>query len=126
VTTVIGAVTTAVAAVPRTYPLGKVPPSPEFPYGVFSGVLGRGDTYTLDSAHHRRMGAVTVQTFGRTIDSALDQMEKLTARLLDVALALPHCTPLRATFDTPRVVRDPDDAGVIGATQQFTFYAQES
>lgn len=115
------AVATTTAAVPRLYALGSVPAKPAFPYGVYSAVLGRGDAYTLDSTSGRRTGAVTVQTFGRTTDSTSDHMEKVVAHLLDVALDLPDCTPLRAVFDTPRVVRDPDDNGVVSATQQFTF-----
>jgi hypothetical protein len=120
------AVATATAAVPRLYPIGKVPTAVTFPYGVYSAALGRGDSYTLDSRSGCRAGAVTVQTFDHDVNGALDHMAKVTARLLDAALPLPGCTPLRAAFDTPRVVRDPDDGGLIGATQQFTFYAQES
>lgn len=117
------AVATATAAVPRLYPVNKVPRAVEFPYGVYSAVLGSGYAYTLDSVHGLRYGGVTVQTFDHDPEGALDHMEKVTGALLDVALDLPDCTPLRAAFETPRVVRDPDDNGVIGATQQFTFTA---
>jgi hypothetical protein len=124
-TTPMQAVATATAAVPRLYPRGKVPTSPQWPYGVYDAVLGSGTAYGLDSVAGRRNGAVTVQTFDPTTDGAVAHMEKVTAALLDVALDLPDCTPLRATFDTPRVVRDPDAGGVIGATQQFTFNARK-
>lgn len=118
------AVAAATAAVPRLYPVGGVPATPTYPYGAYSALLGRGDAYTLDSVHGERWGRVTVQTFGKTAASALDHMDKVTAAVLDQALAIAgmRATPCRIELD-PAVVRDPDAAGVIGVTSTFTFTA---
>lgn len=125
-TALMDAVTAATNTVPRLYPVGGVPTSPIYPYGVLSAVLGHSDGYSLDARHLVRHGRVVAQTFGRTADSALDHMDKITARLLDKTLAATglQCTPCRAELD-PAVVRDPDAAGVIGVTATFAFTAIE-
>lgn len=118
------AVETTTADVPRFYPINDVPPGkPTYPYGTFSAVLGGGDVYTLDSAHGIRHGLVSVQTFGKTLDSATDHMEKVVAALLDQRLDLAgrFTTPLRAALDRPAVGRDPNDNGVVTVTAPFNF-----
>lgn len=123
-TALMDAVATATAAVPRLYALNSVPASPTYPYGSYSAVLGRGDTYTLEANYGVRWGRVTVQTFGRTADSALDLMDKVVAALLDKRLTIVGYNggPLVADLD-PAVTRDPDDTGVVGVTAAFTFTA---
>jgi hypothetical protein len=118
------AVATATASVARLYPIGSVPASPTYPYGVYSASLGRGDVYTLDSVQGIRFGRVTFQTFGHTADAALDHMDKVAALLQDKRLTISgwRPTPSRAELD-PRVVRDPDDSGVVGVTATWTFTA---
>lgn len=119
------AVATATASVTRLYPVGEVPPTPTFPYGAYSAMLGGGDDYTLDGGHGIRNGLVSVQTFGRTTDSATDHMEKVIDVLLDAVLTLAGwgTTPLRSALDQPALTRDPDDNGVITVTLPFTFTA---
>lgn len=121
-TDLLDAVATATASVDRLYPVNGVPPSPEYPYGSYSAGLGRGDSYTLDSAHGVRWAGVTVQTFGKTETSALELMEDVDGALLDKSLdvgGIPT-TPFRASLDSPAVNRDPNDNGVVTATQHFT------
>lgn len=122
------AVATATAGVQRLYELGKVPAGPTYPYGVYSATLGRGSAYTMDSRHGARLGLVTVQTFGRTVDSATDLMEQVTRALLDKRLPAAgwETTPLRAFLDQPSVNRDPNDNGVITVTMPFNFTATEA
>lgn len=123
-TALMSAVATATAAVPRLYGLSSVPPTPAYPYGSYSALFGRGDAYTLDAAHSLRWGRVTVQTFGRTADSATDLAEKVIAALLDQRLMVAGyaCDPCRLELD-PAATRDPDDAGVVGVTATLTFTA---
>ena len=118
------AVATATAAVLRLYRLNAVPASPAYPYGVFSASLGRGDAYTLDVAHGMRHGRAVVQPFGTTADAALDLMDKVAGALLDVSLAITGYDATPCVFDLePSVVRDPDNAGVVGVTAVFAFTA---
>jgi hypothetical protein len=123
-TALMDAVATATAPVPRLYPLNGVPANPAYPYGVYSAALGRGDAYTLDVSHGLRWGRVTVQTFGRTADAALDHMDKVIAAVLDKRLSITGygSGPLVSELD-PAVTRDPDDTGVVGVTAAFTFTA---
>lgn len=127
-TSLFEAVVDATADLPRLYPLGSVPASPTYPYGVLSAQMGRGDGYTLDSAHGLRWVRVTAQFFGRTSASALDHAEKATAALLDHSLAFDGyvTTPLRFELDPTPPTRDPDAAGVVGVTTTLTAIAQEA
>ena len=124
-TTPLDAVAAATAAVPRLYPIGSVPATPTYPYGAYSAALGRGSNYALDSETRARRGRVVVQTFGRTAASALAHMEAVMGALLDRSLVITgwRCEPMRADLDQPAVVRDPDDAGVIGVTASWSFTA---
>jgi hypothetical protein len=123
-TALLTAVATATAAVPRLYAMNSVPASPSYPYGSYSATFGRGDAYTLDVSHGLRWGRVTVQTFGRTADSALSRMDEVVAALLDQRLTITGYSggPLVLELD-PAVTRDPDDNGVVGVTATFTFTA---
>ncbi|MBO9523919.1 MAG: hypothetical protein J7518_20485 [Nocardioidaceae bacterium] len=127
-TTLLGAVASATAAVPRLYQLGKVPASPTYPYGVYSAVLGGGGYYTLDSETKQRYGVVTLQAFGKTTDSATDLLEDALGALLDKQLTFDDykpTTPLRAALDQPSINRDPNDTGVIATTMPLTFLANK-
>lgn len=115
------AVATATAGVPRLYALNSVPASPTYPYGVFTAGIGGGEGYTLDgSVPGLRLGAVTLQTFGKTADAAFDHMEKALAVLMGLRLAS-GCTPLQTGLDRPAINRDPDDNGVVTLTMPLTF-----
>lgn len=118
------AVATATADVARLYPLGGVPASPSYPYGVYSASLGRGDVTGLDGLEGIRWGQVVLQTFGRTADSALSLGEQVRSHLVGKRLVITgyETTPCEQGLD-PSVIRDPDDAGVIDVTQTFTFTA---
>ena len=118
------AVADATASLARVQPVGGVT-VPTYPYAVYIVALGSGETYSLAAAHGVRMGMVSVQTFGKTADSALSLMESIADRLLDKRLGVDDwdTTPCTAAFRSPRVVRDPDDNGVVGVTQAFTFAA---
>ena len=117
------AVDTATADVPRLYPLNGVPTGPDYPYGTYSAILGRGDTYTL-STEGIRWGRVVVQTFAHTAEKALELAETVRTALVGTALDITgwSTTPCRAELD-PNAVRDPDDQGVVGVTATYTFTA---
>lgn len=123
-TDVLGAVAEATAGLPRLYPLGGVPKLPDYPYGVYSASLGRGDSYTLDSREGLRWGRVVVQTFGKTAASALSLSEDIRAALVGVRLDITgyETTPCRVELD-PQMLRDPDDNVVIGVPATYTFTA---
>ena len=118
------AVETATAGVARLYKLGEVPPSPEYPYGAYSAVLGRGDSRTLDGAEGMRWGRIVIQTFGRTADAAIAKAEDARDALVGTRLAVTgyETTPVGGELD-PSVVRDPADTGVVSVTQTLTFTA---
>ena len=122
--TVIEAVAAATAGVARLYELGKVPAAPSYPYGVYSGSLGRGDVYGLDATYGLRFGRIVVQTFGTSATPAEAHMDKVVAALLDRTLTIAGYdpTPCQLELD-PVMTRDPDDSGVVGLTASFTFTA---
>jgi hypothetical protein len=124
VSTLVEAVATATAALPRVYVTNAVPATPTYPYSAYSATFGRGDTYTLDSTHGVRWGRLVWQSFGKTLQAALDQNDRAVAALLDVRLAVTgySLTPCRMELD-PAIVRDPDDNGVVGVTTTLTFTA---
>lgn len=125
-TTLLEAVEARLTGVARMYPVNEVPPSPEYPYGVYSALLGGGGSYTLDSETRLRHGIATLQAFGRTTASTGDHLEKAVTALLDAQLTFDDynpSTPLRAFLDQPALGRDPDDDGVVTATMPFTFTA---
>lgn len=116
------AVATATAALPRLYPANAVPPTPTYPYGVYSAQLGRADGYTLDATHGLRWVRVTFQAFGRTATSVLDLTERFLTATLDVRLTFDSYTasPLTTELDPTPPLRDPDDNGVLGVTTTLT------
>lgn len=118
------AVASATADLRRVQPLGGVTDK-RYPYAVYSASLGSGDGYSLTARNGLRHGLVSVQTFGETTDGALTLMEAIANRLLDEVLAVDgwDLSPMTAQFRSPRVNRDPDDQGVVGATQAFSFVA---
>jgi hypothetical protein len=123
-TTLVEAVATATAALSRVYATNAVPPTPTYPYSVYSATLGRGDTYALDSTAGVRWGRIVWQSFGKTLQAALDQNDRAVAALLDVRLTVTgySLTPCRMELD-PAVTRDPDANGVVGVTTTLTFTA---
>lgn len=122
--TVLAAVATATASVPRLYPLGSVPATPTYPYGVYSGSMGRGDGYSLDAIYGIRYGRIVVQTFGKVAAAAEDHMDKVVAALLDQTLTIAGFDPSPCLLELdPVMTRDPDDMGVVGLTASFTFTA---
>ena len=123
----LGAVSTATAGVSRLYPTNSVPASPTYPYGSYSASLGRGDVYGLDDSEGLRHGRIVVQTFGKTLASALAKAEDVRAALVGLHLDIDgyeQTTAVRSELD-PAVVRDPDDAGVVSVTTTYTFTATE-
>jgi hypothetical protein len=121
-TALMDAVVLATAAVPRMYATGAVPATPTYPYGAQSAVMGRGDTYTLDSQTRLRWVRVVGQFFGKTNASVLEHVDKWTAALLDQSLDVAgfRLTPLRMELDPTTPLRDPDDSGVLGVTVTLT------
>jgi hypothetical protein len=122
------AVADATAELPRLYPVGSVPASPTYPYGVFSAQQGRGDAYTLDSSAGVRWVRVTAQFFGKTSTSVLAETEQFLGALLDVRLSADGfvTTPLRLELDPTPPTRDPDAGGVLGVTTTLTATAEEA
>lgn len=120
------AVATATSSVDRLYPVNGVPSDPQYPYGVFSAVLGRGDTYSLDGLEGVRWGRIVVQTFGRAATSALEHGEEARAALAGAVLDVDgyETTAVRAELD-PQIVRDPNTQGVVSVTATYTFTATE-
>ncbi len=125
-TSIMGAVAAATAALSRAYQLGSVPAAPTYPYGVYSAALGRGDSYTLDATEGVRHGRITVQTFGKTTESALALAEQIRTALVGIRLTITDhsCDAIRAELD-PQIVRDPDVGGVVGVTATYTFTATQ-
>jgi hypothetical protein len=124
-TTLMGAVATATAAVPRLYPLGSVPASPVYPYCSYSAAFGRGDTFTNDGAEGIRWGRIVVQSFGKTADAAIDHAEKFRAALVGQFLTVTGWSsvgPITSELD-PAVDRDPDANGVVSLATTLTFTA---
>lgn len=123
-TTLLEAAAAAMAGVPRQYPLNGVPASPTYPYGAHSAAFGRPYGYALDSTARAKHGRVTVQSFGRTAAAALDHMEQTLAAMLDQRLTITgwKASPMRLELE-PRVIRDPDDNGVVSVTATLTFTA---
>jgi len=121
------ATATALAVVPRAYPLNKVPASPTMPYVVYSATFSAPETYTNDAAHSVRIYRITWQTFGRDIDGVSDVDSKVVDALLDKRLTVtgwdcgPCGTQHGGILGVP--VRDPDDRGVVGTTSSLTFAA---
>lgn len=123
----LSAVHEATFAVPRRYPTGSVPKSPTYPYLVYSVAGDRAEAYTLDASHGVRFYRVIFQSFGRTLQSALDVDAAATEALLDRAfdpIDLPFydCGPCRLEVPSA-IVRDPDAGGVLGVTTTLTFTA---
>lgn len=118
------AVAAATASAPRLYALGSVPDTPDMPYSVYSATLGRGDVLALTGSEGIRWGQVVVQSFARETENASDAAEAIRALLVGVQLDITgySTTPCEQGLD-PSIYRDPDDRGVIGVTQTFTFTA---
>lgn len=119
------AVAAATAGIERLYKLGEVPASPLMPYGVYSATLGRGDVPGLDGEEGIRWGQIVTQHFAKTSTNAVDHYEATRDALVGLALDITgyDTTPTSAPFDPLGPNRDPDDAGVVGITQTFTFTA---
>jgi hypothetical protein len=118
------AVAAAAASVPRLYALGEVPTAPQMPYTSFSASLGRGDALGLLGDEGIRWGQIVMQHFAATAANALDEAETARALVIGTALDIAgyDATPCEQEID-PQIVRDPDNRGVIGVTQTFTFTA---
>ena len=124
-TTFLEAVGTATAAVLRRYPTNAVPPTPVYPYLVYSVAGDRAEGYTLDSRHGFRFYRIILQSFDKpSLASALDIDDKAVAGLLDKRLAVTgyDCGPCRLEVASA-VVRDPDTTGVVSVTTTLTFTA---
>ena len=123
-TTFLEAVDTATAAVLRRYPTNAVPPTPTYPYQVYSVAGDRAVAYTLDSRHGFRFYRIILQSFGKTLQSALSLDQLAVDGLLDRRLAVTgyQCGPCRLEVASA-VVRDPDTTGVVGVTTTLTFTA---
>ena len=93
-------------------------------YGVYTASLGRGDTYTLDATEGVRWGRITMQTFGKTTESAVALAEQVRDSLVGIRLTITghSCDPIRAELD-PQIIRDPDVGGVVGVTATYVFTA---
>ena len=118
------AVAAATAGLARQYSINEVPASPQMPYGSHSAFLGRGDVADLMGDEGIRWGQVVSQHFARTLSAAEDAAEAFRSVIVGASLNIAgfDTTPCAQPFD-PAVVRDPDDAGVVGITQTFTFTA---
>lgn len=125
-TTLMGAVATATGGTAaRMYPIGSVPASPIYPYASYSATFGRGDAFTHDGAEGIRWGRIVVQTFGKTVDAAIDHAEKFRAGLVGQFLTVTGWSsvgPVTSELD-PIADRDPDANGVVGVTTTLTFTA---
>lgn len=107
----------------RVYEVNKVPPSPDYPYVVFSVTGDRPDAYLLDATHGVRQHRITWQAFGETVASATDLDDLATAALLDkrIALGLGPCTADQTVLGA--LTRDQDAGGVVGVTSSLLFTA---
>jgi hypothetical protein len=121
-TTILDAVATATAAVPRAYQLGTVPAAPTYPYTVWSAQLLEEDVETLDGRGSIRWAQIVTQTFGRTLSAVNDQTEKFRNALLGTWLAFDgyEAGPIASELRPTPPSRDPDAAGVLGSTSTLT------
>lgn len=126
-TTFLDAVGNATASVTRRYPTNGVPPTPTYPYLVYSVAGDRAEAYTLDSRHGFRFYRIILQSFGKTLAAALDIDDKAVGDLLDTRLTVTgyQCGPCRLEVASA-VVRDPDTVGVVSVTTTLTFTAREA
>ena len=126
-TTPLTATATALAGISRAYKINAVPAPPVYPYLVFSAVFTNPDSYTLDANYGVRWGRVTLQAFGRTLDSADAIHSEALDVLLDQSLNVTDwdCGPCGVGNGglIGAVVRDPDDNGVVGITTSLVFAA---
>jgi hypothetical protein len=122
--TAVGSTTASVA---RRYPTNSVPATPTYPYLVYSVAGDRGDGYTLDSRHGFRWYRIILQSFGKTLASALETDGAAVGDLLDERLTVTgfDTRPTRMEIASA-IVRDPDNQGVVGVTTTLTFTAKES
>ena len=113
----------------RAAPLSdqRSPASPTYPYLVYSVAGDRGDGYTLDSRRGFRWYRIVLQSFGKTLASALETDAAAVDDLLDVPLAVSgfETRPSRMEIASA-IVRDPDNQGVVGVTTTLTFTAKEA
>lgn len=113
----------ALSSVPRAQEMNAVLDK-TYPYTVWALAADRPDSYTLDSRHGLRFYRITTQSFGKTLTSALDNDTRVTDALLDQSLDATgyDCGPCRIQVGSA-VVRDPDNAGVVGVTTTLLFTA---
>lgn len=100
----------------RTWALNKVPPSPEYPYRVVTVAPAEPYARTV-AGGSSRFQRITIQSFGRTLDGALEFDEEATG-LLDGFFLIASgydCGACQIELASA-VNRDPDDKGVVGVT----------
>lgn len=120
------AVADAAADVPRLYEANEVPSKPKYPYVVYSVTGDRAAARRLDYSHGLRHHRITWQAFGKTVDSAVDMDNLMTAALLDRFLVVPGyasgpCSDAQTVLGA--LVRDADADGVVGVTSSLLFTA---
>lgn len=110
------------AGVDRAYPLGEVPPSPQYPYAVVSHAPGAPQVRTLNYAGPP-MGRFTVQHFGKSAES-IDMSEGISGLTFAAfdgrPLDLPG-TPVAWQEVATTPYRDPDDQGVLNVLHTYRF-----
>lgn len=115
-----------VAGIRRVYPVGGVPAGQDrtYPYVVLSVTFDGAETYTLEAAHGVKMLRLTAQSFGTTLDAALDMDALIRGAFLDKRLPAPgwECDPAKLQVGGA-VVNDPDAGQVIGITSTYRFAA---
>lgn len=117
------------SAVTRAYPIGAVPAQPSYPYLVWSVTQDDAVAYGLDAKPGAQFHRVTWQAFGKTLASVRDYDRRATVAFLGVPLLAAGftCDPPTDGYGgiLGRLVRDPDDAGLLGITSTLTFIATE-
>lgn len=100
----------------RTYAIGAVPASPQYPYTVIGYSPNAPAVRSLDGSGDP-LRRFTAQHFGKTADSveaaAADTFEAFDGRLVEGGVC-------EQELATP-IYRDPDDNGVLTTTHTYRF-----
>lgn len=118
------AVLTAATVIPagRVVDTNDVTQRPTMPYTVVSVSPAQTGTTRGDATYGTRVWRIVTQSFGRTLDGVLTFDQLLSDGLINKRPVVTgyQCTACELEVSgTP--LRDPDDDGVIGLTNTYTF-----
>lgn len=109
------------AGMTRVYKLGAVPASPVYPYAVLGSDTGTPSSTRVggDSVNMRHL--LTLQMFGRTVESVLGLASLADAAFKDVTLTELSDDPFCFRVLSTAITRDPDTGGVLYALHTYRY-----